>query len=39
MTESMILSAIAAIGGLFVAHWLQDAITRLLGYQLYRPHH
>ena len=29
MTEGIILSAIAAIGGLFVAHWLQDAIALL----------
>jgi predicted permease len=29
MTEGIILSAIAAVGGLFVAHWLQDAIALL----------
>jgi len=29
MTEGIILSAIAAIGGLFVAHWLRDAIALL----------
>jgi predicted permease len=29
MTEGMILAALAAIGGLFVAHWLRDAIAFL----------
>lgn len=29
MTEGLILSAIGAIGGLFVARWLQDAISLL----------
>ena len=29
MTEGIILSATAAIGGLFVAHWLRDAIALL----------
>jgi putative ABC transport system permease protein len=29
MTEGIILSVIAAIGGLFVAHWLRDAIALL----------
>ena len=29
MTEGIILSVIAAIGGLFVAHWLRDAIAWL----------
>jgi putative ABC transport system permease protein len=29
MTEGIILSIIAAIGGLFVAHWLRDAIALL----------
>src|SRR5262249_41921849 len=29
MTEGIILSAIAAAGGLFVAHWLRDAIALL----------
>jgi predicted permease len=29
MTEGMILSIIAAVGGLFVAHWLRDAIALL----------
>jgi cell division protein FtsX len=29
MTEGIILSVVAAIGGLFVAHWLRDAIALL----------